>query len=157
MDMMRRTLLKGAGSTGILAAALAAGVFKPTGAWAEQQSRAAFETKDLAAAMTQIGAVGAVETRDLALKAPDIAENGAMVPVDVVSNIPNTVSIAVLVDANPFPLSSVFEFGADAVPEISVRLKLAQTSNVKAIAKTADGKYFVAQKEVKVTAGGCGG
>ena len=32
-----------------------------------------------------------------------------------------------------------------------------RTSMVKAVAKTADGKFYTVQKEVKVTVGGCGG
>jgi sulfur-oxidizing protein SoxY len=158
MDMIRRTLLKGAGSTGVLAAALATGVLKPTAVWAaEEWNRAAFEAKDLSVAVKAIGATSTADHKDLLLKAPDIAENGAVVPVEVVSNIPNTISIAVLVDKNPFPLSAAFDFANGGVAEISVRLKVAQTSNVKAVAKTADGKYFAVQKEVKVTVGGCGG
>jgi sulfur-oxidizing protein SoxY len=78
------------------------------------------------------------------------------VPVDVVSNIPNTSSIAILVDKNPSPLSAQFEFANGALADVSARLKLSQTSLVKAIAK-ADGKFYIAQKEVKVTVGGCGG
>lgn len=157
MDMIRRTLLKGAGSTGVLAAALATGLLKPTGAWAQEWNRAAFEAKDLSAAMKIIGASSSADSKDLLLKAPDIAENGAVVPVEVISNIPNTTSISVLVSNNPFPLSAAFEFANGAVPEVSVRLKLSQTSNVKAVVKTADGKHYAAQKEVKVTVGGCGG
>jgi len=157
MDMIRRTLLKGAGSTGVLAAALATGILKPTGAWAQEWNRAAFEAKDLAGAMKGVGAASASDSKDLMLKAPDIAENGAVVPVEVVSNIPNTISLAVFVDKNPLPLSSAFDFANGAMSEVSVRLKLSTTSNVKAVAKTADGKYYTAQKEVKVTVGGCGG
>lgn len=158
MDNIRRTLLKGAGSTGVLAAALATGVLKPTAVWAaEEWNRAAFEAKDMSAAVKHIGATATADSKDLMLKAPDIAENGAVVPVEVVSNIPNTISIAVLVDKNPFPLSAAFDFGAGAAAEISVRLKVAQTSNIKAVAKTSDGKYYAVQKEVKVTVGGCGG
>ena len=71
-------------------------------------------------------------------------------------NIPNTISIAILVDKNPFPLNAVFDFANGALAEVSARLKLGQTSLVKAIAK-ADGKFYIAQKECKVTVGGCGG
>jgi sulfur-oxidizing protein SoxY len=90
------------------------------------------------------------------MKAPDIAENGAVVPIDVVSNIPNTSSIAILVKKNPFPLAALFEFSNGALADVSVRLKVAETSAIIAIAK-ADGKTYTAQKEVKVTVGGCGG
>lgn len=159
MDMIRRTLIKGIGSTGVLAAAVAAGALRPTGAWAQayEWNRAAFEAKELPATMKILGASSVADSKDILIKAPDIAENGAVVPVEVVSNIPNTISIAVLADKNPLPLSSAFDFANGAVPEIAVRLKLGQTSNVRAVAKTADGKYYVAHKEVKVTVGGCGG
>ncbi len=77
-------------------------------------------------------------------------------PVDVVSNIPKTTSIAILVEKNPSPLCAEFDFANGAVAEVSARLKMGQTSLVKAVAK-ADGKFYTAQKEVKVTVGGCGG
>ena len=157
MDMIRRTLLKGAGAGSALAIALGTGLLKPTAVWAADWNKAAFEAKELGDALKGMGAGSTADSKDLALKAPDIAEHGAVVPVEVVSKIPNTVSISVLVDKNPLPLSASFDFGPGAEPEVAVRLKLAQTSNVKAVAKTADGKFYVTQKEVKVTVGGCGG
>ena len=160
MDMTRRILIRGIGSTGVLAAAVATGALRPTGAWAAQTpelNRAAFEAKEVSAAVKALGAPSVADSKDIVIKAPDIAENGAVVPVEVVSNIPNTISLAILADKNPFPVSSAFDFGDGAVPEMAVRLRLGQTSNVRAIAKTSDGKYFVALKEVKVTVGGCGG
>jgi sulfur-oxidizing protein SoxY len=87
---------------------------------------------------------------------PEIAENGAQVPVTVLSKIPNTQSISIVIDKNPFPLSSTFEFSNGAETYVSTRLKMGQTSNVIALVK-ADGKSFTATKEVKVTIGGCGG
>jgi sulfur-oxidizing protein SoxY len=116
----------------------------------------AFEAKDTAGALKGLGAAAPVESKDLILKVPDIAENGAVVPVDVVSNIPKTTSIAILVEKNPSPLCASFEFANGALAEASARLKMGQTSLVKAVAK-ADGKFYTAQKEVKVTVGGCGG
>ena len=157
MDALRRTLLKGAGATGALAAALAARVLKPSQVLAADINRAAFEFMDLAGALKGIGAAGAAESKDVVIRAPDIAENGAVVPVDVASNIPNTISLAVLVDKNPFPLTTAFDFANGAVPEMALRVKMGQTSLVEAVAKTADGKFYIAKKEVKVTVGGCGG
>ncbi|MBL8491548.1 MAG: thiosulfate oxidation carrier protein SoxY [Rhodocyclaceae bacterium] len=157
MDTTRRQLLRGAGATGALAAALAAGLLKPTQVLAAEWNRAAFEAKESPAVLKALGAASAADSKDLLLKAPDIAENGAVVPVEVTSNIPNTISLAVLVDKNPLPLSAAFDFANGAVPEMAVRLKLGQTSIVKAVAKTADGKFYTVQKEVKVTVGGCGG
>ena len=103
-----------------------------------------------------MGGEGAAANAGLTMKAPEIAENGAVVPIDVTCSIPNTVSIAILTKKNPFPLSSQFEFSNGAVADVSVRLKVAETSAIVAIAK-ADGKTYSVQKEVKVTVGGCGG
>lgn len=156
MNEMRRTVLRGAGSAGLLAAALAAGLLRPTRALAADWNRPAFEARDIAGALRGIGVTAASDSRDLLLRAPDIAENGAVVPIDVVSHIPNTRTLSIVVEKNPMPLAAQFDFGNGALPDISVRLKLAQTSMVKVIAQ-ADGKFYTVQREVKVTAGGCGG
>jgi sulfur-oxidizing protein SoxY len=156
MNTSRRTVLKSATTGGMLAGLIATGALRPAQALAAEWNKAAFEARDAPGALKGIGAGSPAESKDLILKIPDIAENGAVVPVDVVSNIPNTTWIAILVDKNPFPLSATFEFANGALPEVSARLKLGQTSLVKVIAK-ADGKFYSAQKEVKVTVGGCGG
>lgn len=39
---------------------------------------------------------------------------------------------------------------------MTTRVKMGQTSNVYAVVK-ADGKWYSAAKEIKVTLGGCGG
>ena len=111
----------------------------------------------VAGALTGLGGAGAADNTGIVIKAPDIAENGAVVPVDVSSSIPNTLFLAVLVDKNPLPLSAAFDFANGALPELALRLKLGQTSLVEVVAKTADGKFYRAKKEVKVTVGGCGG
>lgn len=156
MNVLRRTVLRGAGVGFAYAAAFAAGVLKPVIALAAEWNKAAFDAKDLAGAMKGTGAASPADSADIVLKAPDIAENGAVVPIEVTSNIPNTESISVFVEKNPFPLAASFDFANGAVPSVAVRLKMAQTSNVKVVAK-AGGKYYAATKEVKVTVGGCGG
>jgi sulfur-oxidizing protein SoxY len=156
MDLLRRTLLKGAGASSALAAALAAGVLKPTQVWAAEWNKAAFDAKDLDGALKGIGAAGAAESKDVTIKAPDIAENGAVVPIEIASTVPNTQQISVFIDKNPLPLAASFDFANGAQPSVAVRLKMGQTSNIRVVAK-ADGKFYSATKEVKVTVGGCGG
>jgi sulfur-oxidizing protein SoxY len=95
------------------------------------------------------------ESRDIAITAPDIAENGAVVPIAITSRIPNTESISIVAEKNPFPLTATFDVSNGAEPYASVRIKMGQTSNVRAIVK-ADGKFYTTAKEVKVTVGGCG-
>lgn len=154
MHTFRRTLLKAFATGGLFIAMLTTGMLKSRPTQAADRNTSAFEARNLEAALMALGANNANESADLQLMAQDIAENGALVPVVVISNIPNTTSIAILVEKNPYPLSACFALANGAVPEISARLKLAQTTVVKAIAK-ADGQYYSAQREIKVTLSGC--
>lgn len=96
------------------------------------------------------------ESGDITIKAPDIAENGAVVPVSVKTNVPGVKSISIIVEKNPAPLAASFEMGEGAVADVSTRIKMGETSNVVALVET-EGGLLSAQKEVKVTIGGCGG
>lgn len=156
MDQLRRMLLKGAGAGGALAVAVAAGLLKPTQVLAADWNKAAFDSKDLEGALKGMGVTAPTDSQEVTIKAPDIAENGAVVPIEVASKIPNTQEIAVFVEKNPNPLAASFDFTNGAQPTVAVRLKMGQTSNIKVVAK-ADGKFYTASKEVKVTIGGCGG
>ncbi len=77
-------------------------------------------------------------------------------PIGVTSAIPKTESIAILIEKNPAMLTANFDIPPGTDPAITTRVKMAQSSNVYALVK-ADGKYYVASKEIKVTLGGCGG
>lgn len=148
----RRAALKAGGILGILAAA---GFILPKAAFAAW-NKDAFEGKTVADALKALGAQSATESGDIQFLASDIAENGAVVPVQVISKIPNTEQIAVLVDKNPSPLAALFTLPAGTEPDVATRVKMGQTSNVIALVKSGD-KYFTATKEIKVTLGGCGG
>ena len=89
------------------------------------------------------------------MRAPDIAENGAVVPIGIESKIPGTESIALLIEKNPNPLAAAFDIPAGTETMVSMRVKMGETSSVYALVK-ANGKYYVAKKEIKVTLGGCG-
>jgi sulfur-oxidizing protein SoxY len=144
--------------TGVFGLLAAAGLLTTEEACAQQQAwnKAAFETKNLNDAVKALGGSAPVESKDIAITAPDIAENGAVVPVGVTSKIPKTQAVYVLVEKNPNVLAAGFNIPVGTEPNISTRIKMGQTSNVYAVVK-ADGKFYVASKEVKVTLGGCGG
>lgn len=97
------------------------------------------------------------------LDVPEIAENGNTVPVTVSVESPMTAAshvkeILVLVDGNPRSGVANFKFTPDiSVAEANIRIRLAETQNVVAVAKMSDGTYIMAAKQVKVTIGGCGG
>ncbi len=99
---------------------------------------------------------GGADDAGIEIKAPDIAENGAVVPISVVTKGAAD-EIAIMVDGNGTPLVANHLLSNGAVGNVSVRAKMAKTSNVIAIVK-AGGKVTTAKKEVKVTiVGGCGG
>ena len=79
-----------------------------------------------------------------------------VVPIGVTSNVSKTEAIAILIEKNPNTLAAVFDIPPGTEPSLSTRVKMGQSSNVYALVK-ADGKYYVASKEIKVTLGGCGG
>jgi sulfur-oxidizing protein SoxY len=91
------------------------------------------------------------------IKAPDIAENGRVVPVEIdASGLNGVESITLIAEKNPVPLIAKFQLTESAVPQVATRIKMGGTSDVIAVVK-AEGKLYVARKEVKVTIGGCGG
>lgn len=97
------------------------------------------------------------------LDLPEIAENGNTVPITVsvespMSDTDYITDVIVLADGNPNAGVATFHFTpASGVAEANTRIRLANTQNIVAVAKTNDGKYFTASKQVKVTIGGCGG
>jgi sulfur-oxidizing protein SoxY len=155
--MNRRDVLKTSGGSVVIALAASAGLLTIKSAAAEAWNKTAFEVKSLNDVVKAMGGASATESKDISfVNAPDIAENGAVVPVGATSKIPKTESISILVEKNPNALSASFTIPEGTEPTISTRVKMSQTSNVYALVK-ADGKYFYAVKEVKVTLGGCGG
>jgi sulfur-oxidizing protein SoxY len=151
LEQRRRFLVMSGGA----GAAVLSGLLPPISAQAATWNKNGFESKALNDAIKSLGAANATESRDISITAPDIAENGAVVPVAIQSKIPNTQSISILAEKNPFPLAATFDVSNGGEGYASVRLKLGQTTHVRAIVK-ADGQFYTASKEVKVTVGGCG-
>jgi len=156
MNENRRQMLKRTGATGALAAVFASGMLRPEDPLAAGWNKDAFGSKTLADALKSLGAASAADSKDILIEAPQIAENGAVVPIEIMSNLPNTKSLLVLIEKNPFPLASKFDFLEGAVPFVKVNVKMGESSNVRVVAE-AGGKHYAAVREVKVTIGGCGG
>jgi len=142
-----------------VAAMLAAAGLMPGLAQAQAAgyNSAAFQAKNMAEVMKALGAGAPVESKDVTVTGPDIAENGAVVPIAASTTLPGVKRILVLVEKNPSVLSAVFDVTDAVEPNFSTRVKMGQSSNVYAVAVMGDGKVLFAQKEVKVTLGGCGG
>lgn len=158
MDAARRDALRKGGALTLFTLVAAAGWLESDDATAAQSwNQGAFDTRSMDETMKALGGGSPVPSKDIVFySTPDIAENGAVVPIGITSNVPNTQSIAILIEKNPNMLAAVFDVPPGTSTSLSTRVKMAQTSNVYALVK-ADGKYFVASKEIKVTLGGCGG
>jgi len=118
---------------------------------------AAFDAKNMADLLKALGTSAPSESKDVTIQGPDIAENGAVVPLGAATTLPGVKRMLLLVEKNPSMLSAMFDFTDAVEPTISTRVKMGQTSNVVAVAMMNDGRNLFAQKEIKVTLGGCGG
>lgn len=149
----RRDML--ATSAKVAALMAAAGLLPQTAmaAW----SQAAFDAKNVADAVKALGGGTPVESGDVTITGPDIAENGAVVPVVISSKLPGVKRMALLVEKNPNTLAAVYDVSDAVEANFNTRVKMGQSSNVVAVALMADGKVLFAQKDIKVTLGGCGG
>ena len=154
MNNQRRNVLKTGSGAALLSVLAAAGIIAPGMALADW-NKAAFDAKSMADTLKAMGAAP-VDSKDVQVTGPDIAENGAVVPVGVTSTLPNVTMVAILIEKNPNALSASFNLPAGTEASVQTRVKMGQTSNVYALVKS-DGKFFMANKEIKVTLGGCGG
>jgi sulfur-oxidizing protein SoxY len=118
---------------------------------------AAFEAKNMADLVKALGASAPTESKDVTITGPDIAENGAVVPVGCASALPGVKKLLLLVEKNPSMLCAMFDVTDAVEPSFNTRVKMGQSSHVMAVAVMADNKVLFAQKEIKVTLGGCGG
>ena len=99
----------------------------------------------------------------IAIDLPEIAENGNAIQLSVAVESPMTpadhiTDVLVVADGNPNPRIAAFRFTPmSGRAEAATRIRLAATENVIVVARTGDGRFYTARKEVKVTIGGCGG
>ena len=153
MDQGRRNALRMASALGLVCAGSLLGSMR---AFAGEWKANSFEAKGLANALKELGVDSYTMSGEVSVISAEIAENGAVVPVSVNSAIPNTEYMAILIEKNPNPLSVAFNIPEGTEAAFTTRVKMGETSNILALVK-ANGKWFAASKEVKVTLGGCGG
>jgi sulfur-oxidizing protein SoxY len=114
-----------------------------------------FEATSLSAALRSLGGIPSPSS-DIVLTVPELVENGAVVPVTVLSRLPNTQEIAIVVELNPNPLIARFTIPSGTDAFVSTRVKLAQSGNVYAVVR-ANGLLYAAFKDAVVTLGACSG
>jgi sulfur-oxidizing protein SoxY len=150
MQQPRRDLLA------LLALMAAAGLLPARLARGEDWNKSAFAAKSIDELLNILGAGTPKLSTEVVLTAPEIAENGAVVPVEIESKLPDTRSIAILIDKNPNVLAASFTVPSGTLPWLQTRVKMAETCSVYVLVNAASQFYYTA-KEVKVTIGGCGG
>ncbi len=147
----RRTALKQ--SLAVLGLLATAGVL-PRSALA--YTKAAFDAKNLAEAVRALGGQTPQASRDISLDVPEIAENGAVVRASFSTTLPGVRRMLLLAEKNPSPLVAVFNVSESVEPSFVINTKLAESTDVLAVAMLADGRTLFARKPVKVTLGACG-
>lgn len=152
MTQRREVLVR----SGQVAALLAGAGLLPAQAQAAWNA-AAFEIKTMAELAKALGASAPAENKDVTVTGPDIAENGAVVPVGASTTLPGVKKLMLLVEKNPNVLAASFDVSDAVDAAFTTRVKMGQSSNVMAVALMNDNRVLFAQKEVKVTLGGCGG
>lgn len=154
---MRRQLLKGGVSASLLISLLGTGLLTPTRLLAAEWQQAAFTATNIGDALKTWGAGKASESPDIQINAPEIAENGAKVEIEITCNLPDARTLAVFADKNPMPLCASIDFSPPALPYVKIQLKVAETTRIRAVSRSSDGRTHLAFREIKVTLGGCGG
>ncbi len=102
------------------------------------------------------------EVTFMKIEAPRRAESGAQVPVtytidNVAANGVKIVKLYSFVDANPIPLTATYHL-TDALGnfQLATRIRFETDAFVRLVGETADGKLYLASREIRA-AGGCGG
>lgn len=117
-------------------------------------NRTAFEAVQPEQALQGLGVRQAEPSSLITLTAPDFAENGAIVQIEVESHIAGTEAIAILAEKNPTPLIANFMLDPATKPRIILRIKLAESGELKAMIKAGD-RYYSTSRYVEVAIGGC--
>jgi sulfur-oxidizing protein SoxY len=129
----------------------------PTSAIAQSGwNRAAFDARSVDTVLQALGVASPTLSDEVVLNLPDLADDGATVPVAVSTALAGVRRLALLVEKNPSVLVAVFDVTEAVDASVALRIKMAESSNVYAVAILADGRVLYAVKDVKVTLGGCG-
>jgi sulfur-oxidizing protein SoxY len=126
-------------------------------------AREAAATPESAAQLLKSLAKGEPKSGKVTITAPAIAENGNAVPLTVtidsqMTEADHVRALHIVAEGNPNPGVASFKLSPlSGKAEVQIRVRMAQTQSVIAVAEMQDGSLWSAAKEVKVTIGGCGG
>ena len=76
------------------------------------------------------------KTNNIKIQAPDVAENGASVPITVSTSFKEIETLSILIENNPLPLIASYNLRQYAIPNFSVRVKIAKSSPIHVVVKS---------------------
>jgi sulfur-oxidizing protein SoxY len=120
-------------------------------------------TEDVQAEIKKLYGDKPMKEGKIKIDLPSIAENGLVVPLGFEVESPMSEkdyvkAIHFFAEGNPNPLVASFHFTPlSPKAAAAIRIRLAQTQKIVALAEMSSGELFTTAKEVKVTIGGCGG
>lgn len=164
IDRQRRTVLKSTVAGGVIAGIAGIGLWSPNRLMAAetrdpftmttfQDALNALFRKDPSAGDVSLAGT---ETDAISFEGTQAAPASAnAAPISIASNVPDTESISILVEKNPRPALARFRFGPGGIPQVQVRAKLRETSNVHAVVRDAGGRLHTRTMRVTVTESGC--
>ena len=152
MNQQCRNILRAGGSAML---ASFAGMLLTNRGYAANWDKADFESREFEKVLSALQGTRAVTSNRITLRCPETVENGSVIPVEIQSDLPDTDAIAIMIDNNPFPLAAKFDLYGGATGYLATRIRLAQSSPVRAIVRSGGQTYSVSQL-VKITVGGCG-
>lgn len=100
-------------------------------------------------------------TEGLVLDLPHVSEDGAAVPLSVsfegsLADDDHLAEIHLFATGNPYPEIASFQLTPQAgMPEISTRVRLNESQQVIAIARSHQGETFATARDVRITVSGC--
>ena len=125
--------------------------------------RAEATPESVMAAIGKLIGEKAVKEGRMKMVLAEIAENGGTVPFSVSVDSPMTAAdhvkaLHIFADGNPSPDVASYFFGPhNGKAGVSIRLRLAKSQAVVAVAEMNNGDVFIGRRKIKVTIGGCGG
>ena len=153
VNQLRRSLLQAGSASASLALTAGFGLLTPLRAFAERPVKA-FAAGTAEATLANLYDNKTPQASDrVELKVAESTESGASVSVQVSTELKNVESISIIVAKNQQPLVATFLFSKSAEAYIATRIKMAGSSNLIAVVKTADGKLHSASQDVNVNKG----
>ena len=150
----RRTFLKKLPDSSIYILTLGSFLNHPLKGWAKWNQEA-FKAKVFQKSVKAIYGSTPIESTDqIKIDAPDVAENGLSVPVSVSSSIKQVENLSIFIENNPLPLIANYHLKDGMIPEFSLRVKVAKSSNIHIMVKPSD-KLYSSSRKIQVTLGGC--